>query len=912
MNLEDLLGFESEIQEERERSFKLFNEAIMNREFIDQLFEYLKLELEPKIRFLVESSILRVIKINYNQESLFWDYDQQVRILNTLVEYALSVPYQNSQTVVDAIRHIIMSSTVAIIEQVNEIFELFNTMTQQHQFLILLQIMSFWTKLVSITPLSDEETEKFGAAIEEFNAKIVQAFIPITQAFSEDLTSTPYPLKILRVISKCLISLSAKSEAIFYDESFDNLLGLFIQAIQLPSENMGIVKLKRSISRLFIILCKYFLGKDEESPEESIRVEYANHFQSDIAPQFIDIIVYVLENDTDDFLHGNILYLLSQLLFHRLIPVEDITAEFVSNFIIKAARLSVDSINEHITNPQQYIGFYLHYSTNELINRRRGCAKVIEALVKNYGGVEGDENSYQIIDMLYELLLAPTSDPFEFESRIYLMTRYIRDTNTPMGPMVDPQIIEALAETASKLVETLAEESNGQKNDKAIDRTFVLASLLMLMRHTLPYMDPNIGISLGVHCITLSNDEVVITTAAKLIRTSIEESDMGEADFDVIEIIKKLLNFLSSNSPSIPMAIRALMRLGGPSATPVAREVITGMLEFCIDSKTEESDGDLEKITSSFTSAAEIIASLEHDQDALAQTAEQILPMVAEYFVNHPTTKCSDEILYILASLNTKNKIAIPAVYQACTTIANIISEDEVYLLHAEQIACAFCPLILLDSSGCDAEKAEFSSSCFKLCNNILQVCNKETNELTSRDRGYALVLASCLVQSAGESAVIFLPAALEAITLVGPDDSLLYSSATLMIVSCFTASPETTSNAISNDLANYVRTSVSEKLLPTYKEFKLGFALLLYLARSERQPCYQRAVELIKTLSDLKTEEENMSELNGGVIESMILPFQMPIENLNELELFGALTDKYFNTLNPKLKKLVRNIFPM
>lgn len=911
MQLDDFLGFQSQDEAVRERSFAIFNEAIADREFILQLFEHLKSELPQNVRFLVESAILRVLEIHFKPESTFWDPDAQNHILDTLVEYSLSIPYENSRTAMTCVRHIIMNSPISILQQVANYYSLLETHQEQQQVLIILQIMLYWTKLMSVTPLSQEETENILQEIEEFNVKLVQTFIEITNSLPENLIETPFPLKILRIISKCMIALTSKSVALLTDASFDTIIGAFMSALQFPSQNLAIIKLKRSITRFFIILCKYFIGVDEDSPEEDIRNEYAKHFQSEVAPQFLEMIIYVLSNETDDILRGNVLFLLSQLLFHQMIPVESITSEFVSDVIIRSARLTPDIVNERIINPQLYIAHYLHYSANELINRRRGCAKVIEALVKKYGEIEGIENKYIIVDMLYELLLAATTDPYEFESRIYLMTRYIRDTNTPMGPMVDPAVIEALTEVAGNLsTELISEEAK----NATIDRTFVLASLLMMMRHTLPYMDPNIGLSLAVKCIMESPDEVVITCAAKLARACIDEGDIPEADFNVIDIIKKLLEYLHTNSPAIPMCVRSMLKIGGPQAAPLAKDVITDMLSFCVNpTEGDESDDNLEKIATSFTSTAEIIASLAHDQGAMAETAAQVTPMVAQYFVNHPQTKACDEILYFIAQLNTKCTIPIPAVYSSCTAIANIIAEDEVYLQHAEQITCALCPLILLNGEGCEAERFEFNNSCFKLCNNILQFCNRDASELSERDRAYALILSACMVQAIGEPAVIFLPAALEAITLPSEEqnDSLLYSSATTMIVSCFIASPEQTAQNITEDLANYIRESVNAEKLPTYNEFKLSFALLLYLARAGHQNCYVRAAELIKTLCEMRAEEENMAAIGGDkLVESMILPFSMPVESINELELFGQLTDQYFNSLPAKLKKLVKSYF--
>jgi hypothetical protein len=294
-----------------------------------------------------------------------------------------------------------------------------------------------------------------------------------------------------------------------------------------------------------------------------------------------------------------------------------------------------------------------------------------------------------------------------------------------------------------------------------------------------------------------------------------------------------------------------------------------------------------------------------------------------KYLSNYPKTILYDEFLYLSSTIFTYLDEIPNDFFNIAADLVSIISEDEVMLSHVEQVAVTFGPLIIKSQFAETQSRDIFMERCFPLCQNLFDYCNSH-EESTSKDRAYALLVAGCLIQEGGESALMFLQQAIEGVLSIQDSDPLLYSASILVIAASFICSFDQTSSSLSPNFINHLSSTINKKNLPTYKEYKLGFILQLVLAKANRKESYRAAVEMLETLLNFKADDEldkeyeklrsTQSKRENESIEepSLVIPFNMPIYDFDEFKFFCEVTDQtgFFNSLPTGLKKLVKKHF--
>ena len=926
MEFERFAAFSSTNQEELLAVNQEFEEAIQNPEFIEALFSYIEpASSNPTSLKIILFAIKRMILRKWTQDTVFWEFEAQTQIFNHLLQLILQLPVEYRDLIQDCFARMVTDSDYGIIELIPQIVEDLGQRTDLSEIYCELQILQRWAQKCYFQPLTDEQKAQYEASIEELNASIVQAFIPISQAISEDLNQS-FALKILRSIAKALSFFSRKSAAMFTDESFDSLLELFIEALKIESQDINVFKLKRTITNLFIQLTNSFLGEIEDDDEEGgeppeafdavpvgatpaaqpkteqeqVRGQYGVHYRDDILPSLVEAINFIIEHDTDDTLLAQTFYLLSLLLFHSIITTEEVNEEFISNVLLPAARLNQENIRDSVLNPTAYVGWNMQYTTN-IITRRRACANIVKALVKKYS----------LLDELYDLLLAPTVDPIDFEGRIYLMAGFLKFTNSNQGAMIEPDVIDMLAE-AMKL---------------DTQPPYIIASILMLMRYALPSMDPELGVRLAFQCILNSDSAIVLIIAAKLLTFCTEDPvEIPDVQEQIPNVLRKLLDCSTEiNAPSLRRAVFSTLKLGGEQSLTLLHEVIVQMLAFCdeepqVNSETGKLVEDTSALIASITSVAAMMNAAKEPVEVFVQTAmEIVLPKITQYFTTHPQTNLYDEILYLLSIIFINLPGPIDAAYTMASQILQIIIQDEALISHTEQISVTFCPLIIKQGDGAEAERTAFNDVCFQACANMLQYCDAH-EESTANDRAYALLMAGCLIQTCGDPALVFVQAAKEGIVAADENEAVLFSASVLVLAAAYACNLEETNSKLDPESIEHIATSINTNVLPTYKEFKLGFVLELFLCRAGRKGSYRAAVELLPALANLKAEDELESQLTPAQQQqnleqlSLILPFDLPIYSIDEFQLFDQLTNEtgLYNALAAKQKKTVKKYFQM
>lgn len=242
---------------------------------------------------------------------------------------------------------------------------------------------------------------------------------------------------------------------------FNHLLEFFIAKLSCCSlSDPSFLLLKLNIMELFIRKLLPSL-----SSIGLRRLRYSKQFMHDASPPLIQSLLVLLSTEKDRVVLSSALYVLFQHASHKVG-----CAIFVKlDFFKSSSFLTHDGVADIESAQLQFLAFNYSFSCDEFIRLEGGC------------GVRGKVlASDTILDYPYEFLLAPTVDPFDFEGRIFFMTKYAMVTMTNLNPIIEPEIVQVLAYQALKVSQ---------------NPEFVVKSFLMLMSATLPFLDPEDAVS---------------------------------------------------------------------------------------------------------------------------------------------------------------------------------------------------------------------------------------------------------------------------------------------------------------------------------------------------------------------------------------------------------------------------------
>jgi len=896
MDVSVLYDYVGNDEEKRINSFHIIQEYMENPLYVMELIRMVN-ELGQKDSTVFQLAFLECIRRKWSSDSTFWDENTQSFVIESLLELLFTDNFQDKSHVIESFRFIILSSDYYIIETIKRISDILDSKTHSFKEIAnILKIVCFWSKKFAHSDLSIEEQETLLQPIEDLNSTFVKQFCGIADMAASNVSDND-AICCLAYVAKSVSYLSKRSVSILTEDSFPKLIQFFVPILVIECDNEVLVPLKRYSAKLLNGLCSSFLPNSSVCMDDpdGIRKEFSQLFQKEVVPVLLSTTIQCLSMENDEYLMGRLLYLFFQFLHNDLCTEDIVNVDFINNILIPASRLSPNDIYESQTNPEQFIAFNLHYSIKSNITYRTSCAMILKTLVKKFN----------VLDDLYDLLLAPTVDPVDFEGRIYLMTKFIKETTTQYGPMIEPEVVDALI---------LVTEKVDQKPP------FVIASLLNFMRSVLPFLDPAKGVNLSSHCILASKDPIVLITGSKLLSSSIRELE-EPIQIDFSGLVKKILE-LSSHMPShsLNSAIQGLIKIGGEEVYPLIKYTIDEILHFTDKVFTEEDFASQSEIfANAFSAIADIATALSANQESLQELALQILPRVSMFFQNNPHNSVFSEMFYLVTIFNTKLFQTVNEQYETCTNLINFIIEDSVLTSLVSQVSIMICPLIVNNSSGSGSIKNVFLTKCMDLYNHFVNYC-LSSKESDISDKAHTLLIASSLIQAIGEPALVYVPHAVESLLSdKGKDIAVLFSASVMTITSAFVCDYHQTQSMLDDSVMSYLLADIKEKNLPTYKELRLGFILLLFLVKCGKKSAYRASVNLLPALIKLKEEDDLVSEDDLDIshelsMASLIIPFDLPIDSFDEFAFFGEITDQtgLFNALTAKEKRIVKQYFQM
>ena len=822
----------------------------------------------PTLFKLVSAGCVQMIRQRWVSEAEFWTDEQHREITKLLLTAIFTTPPELRPFLVESFRTILVGSFPAISgEVVGSLLEILSKQGGNTDDLVtILEIIGFWAEACENCVIPMEAIEQ----IENLNIAVTQILVGIG---TTDHGCREF--EVVRLIAQILRGLTKKLSGPFTCDGFQALLELCFRMLTVSDNNDTLCKCKADVLDWFIVLCREMV---DLSNENEARMKFAIAFRESIGPELLKVLVAAIPVEKDQNVLSYMLYGMYLLFFHKIGTFDFLTPEFITSVLIPYARLTQEDIDESSVNPLQFL--YFNFSldcSDDVITTRTALASIMGVLVK-------DEN---LLDPLYDFLLAPTADRLDFEARLFLMTKYIRATLSKHGPMIEWDVVEAIG---SKLKE------------REVLTPWLMTSILVFLSATVPYMDPGMGCQWATECITHSTSEIVLCAASELLRSSIVESD-DRVRLPIDVIIPKLLQLAHFiRFPGLTTAVEAVIQISGPDIYPYVCDTMKGMFNLCFAALADSSSEDCSE---TLYSMFEIVNAIPDDTPVLIELSEFCLPMCIEMFERYPDNTAFNDIFLLIAAFNSKIDNVTETMYHCLDRVLDIINADETLMNSMQSISYVMCPIIL--SAGF-VEHQEIAAKCFEITARFVRF----TSELGDIDlHAYSILIAGTLILVGGQQGFVFLEPVCHAIVSLKDNSGVVLFSSCVYAIACAlvaeNSKPEEILASIPAAVIDFMIAHIGGGTLQTYKELKIGFIVLLLMAQCGRKDAYVAAVNCLEDLTRRKHEQDlpihqklTLDDTSGAaefpplVIAfavrriDMINPFLMFVEITNQGDLFG------------------------
>jgi hypothetical protein len=807
---------------------------------------------------LLELAALHMVKTHWPPHTAFWSEEQHGEISNAILPLIFSISGDHRSHLVECYRHIVVISFPESIDLAETILRLLGESPQgSPDRTSLLQIATFWAEACAVGSIPDEIAER----IEHINGAFIELFVRIS---SEDNGVDGFA--VLQLIAKAVRLFLKKLNGSLLCEHFDRLLSNFLTVLRLDSGDAAQRKLKVSVLKLYVCLCRTFFNPQGNSLE--IHIQYSEHFVSDVAPAILEHALANLQTERDQFILGYLLYVIFFFVANEVADLGFVTPAFVTEVVIPIGRLQLPEIVEMEINPLQFLAFNFSYDCSEkVITTRSVSAAIIGGLAKRP----------EFADVLYDFLLEPTEKQLDFEGRVFLTTAYINSTMSPRGPIVDDQVVQMLLAEAAQVTARPA---------------WVIVSLIMFMTAVLPFFDPEAGCLLAADCILGTDDICILCAASQLLRRSIVESDT-RIEMDIVAIVPKLLELRTIvQYEYLVTAVEALIQMGGEDAYPFLAPTLDGMLSLC---------GSSENCHSLLYRMFEIVNAIPDDAPVLIELADSVIPKCLQMFQNFEGFSEFEELFLLLSGFNSKIDHPTETMFSAVAELLPLILEDDARLVPMQNIAYMICPIIL---SPRFQEREDLCGAVFEAAHRFLEFTSDEKD---SDSHAYSILICSTFIQTLGAQGFVFLPAILESLEGISSGSDIILFSACVFGLASALFAPECDSaetfSQLPGDVVTFVIERISDDTLRTYEELRMGMLVLLKFVENGAVNAHAAAKRILLPLIDRKDERAMTLDAKmrsaeavekGGEAEfpPLVVPFAVRrFDAIDEVALFAHVT---------------------
>jgi hypothetical protein len=337
-----------------------------------------------------------------------------------------------------------------------------------------------------------------------------------------------------------------------------------------------------------------------------------------------------------------------------------------------------------------------------------------------------------------------------------------------------------------------------------------------------------------------------------------------------------------------------------------------------------------------------LIECLDDDSPAVIQICDGLTRKILGFFEAYPNNDCFTELLRLIAAINQQITATREIQIEVLPGILVLLSDDELGLLNAsEEVARLIYPLFTLP----DAPLLGMPGLVEGVCGIGVRLLDYAYNNDESGEDGvpYGHLLGSCLIQVFGAPMLApILPFAVREIenemdlqpeAILG--NPINFVGLCYTIAAGFLVDVQQTLAAIGGPGIEFVMEVISEQMLTTFREMKIGFIILLTMVRERRAEAFAKASELFPTLIELKErdkgdddegdgkggEEEDDKEEAGDEDEEedeetdeitrIVAPFQMPFDKFDVIALYRTVGDEsgLFQILDAELQAKIGDL---
>ena len=153
-----------------------------------------------------------------------------------------------------------------------------------------------------------------------------------------------------------------------------------------------------------------------------------------------------------------------------------------------------------------------------------------------------------------------------------------------------------------------------------------------------------------------------------------------------------------------------------------------------------------------------------------------------------------------------------------------------------------------------------------------------------------------------------------------------LFSACVFAFSSALIVNSDEALQKISKEAIDFILPKINKSTCQTYKELKMGMIFLLKATLLGSEDAYALAVENLQPLCERREENEMNLEAKMATASQLIqdqddeeaefapliIPFNLPSDGFDELELFGEVTQNsgLFQKLPPQQQRIVNDIF--
>ena len=640
----------------------------------------------------------------------------------------------------------------------------------------------------------------------------------------------------------------------------DEIFQIFCSALTTQLQTQAGLKMKTNVAKLLakIVYSVFELWKARDDIQD-----WRNHFSQNILPAIFNASIQASQQPMDAPLSGRLFYLFYLFVSFEIMPQQILTPDFIQHTLIRAARLVGSDLIDYEVNPVQYIAFCCEHENAHYFSPRVCASKFLNIILTKYR---------QNIDPL-PLIAQNSSDPIDFEARIFLLERYTMDCELPQD----------VFETYFNLLTTE-------------QPLYIVSALIRMITGPMSKNDAVVGITVAEHFIINAEDPIVQFSAVRLMNMCFKDFDEnlealnGIVELKTAEIFPALLNLSNKIHLQEPTdLIKKIFKIGPANYMDIVSELIARFFQLWRENQSMEDD--IIVGPSIMDSICTVLESVPANSPLIQSLAPVILQQLAVDMKDFPdNSSLSDQIR--VASVFSR-KLSTP-IQEQITFIKFVITMDISPTDIVDSFVDLICPLMM--NTSFDFFSLGFEPYLIQFCDFILEP--DSSADIISK----CFVLASCLIQKKGEQYFPFVTKASQ-ILMSKPAKSIkkkptLVYGAVYVFASALFIDPDKSHLLFISEIPDLLCFLLTNNHPASYREIKMSVYVLTCFAKFGHSKSYEVAASLFKQLFDMKALDEIIESTPDTLIEkanlyraeqliSLSPLIVMPFDDFDELTFF-------------------------